>query len=278
MSLSTTFKGGLAVLAASAAAILPDVAVAQSAPASASGKWQYSAFVYGYFPDIGGKLSVPVSTGGSNLNVDASTIIDGLKMALMGSFDAHNGRWGFFTDLLYMNVGDDKSRTRDFSLGGVLPASATADLSLDLKGVVWTLAGEYRVVSDPAGTADVLLGARMFGVKPTLGWSFSGDVGSIGVTGRSGSKEVDDTAWDAIVGVKGSYRFGDKREWFVPYYLDVGTGQSDLTWQAAGGIGYSFDWGDAIAMWRYLDYNFKSGKELQEMNFNGPMVGIAFRW
>jgi hypothetical protein len=278
MSISTTFKGGLAVLAASAAAILPGVAAAQSAPASESGKWQYSAFVYGYFPDIGGKLSAPVSTSGSNLNVDASTIIDGLKMAFMGSFDAHNGRWGFFTDLLYMNVGDDKSQTRDFSLGGVLPASATADLSLDLKGVAWTLAGEYRVVSDPAWTADVLLGARMFGVKPTLGWSFSGDVDSIGVAGRSGSKEIDDTVWDAIVGIKGGYRFGDKREWFVPYYLDVGTGQSDLTWQAAGGIGYSFHWGDVIAMWRYLDYNFKSGKELQEMNFNGPMVGVAFRW
>jgi len=33
--------------------------------------------------------------------------------------------------------------------------------------------------------------------------------------------------------------FGESRKWFVPYYLDVGTGESDLTWQAMGGIGYS---------------------------------------
>jgi hypothetical protein len=30
--------------------------------------------------------------------------------------------------------------------------------------------------------------------------------------------------------------FGDKREWFVPYYADVGTGQSERTWQLYGGL------------------------------------------
>jgi hypothetical protein len=33
-----------------------------------------------------------------------------------------------------------------------------------------------------------------------------------------------------------------------------------------------------MAMWRYLDYNFKSGKDLEDMNFNGPMFGVAFHW
>jgi hypothetical protein len=31
-------------------------------------------------------------------------------------------------------------------------------------------------------------------------------------------------------------------------------------------------------MWRYVDYNFKSDKALQDMNFNGPMFGATFRW
>ena len=38
-------------------------------------------------------------------------------------------------------------------------------------------------------------------------------------------------------------RFGPNREWFVPYYADIGTGQSDFTWQAIGGIGYAFSGG-----------------------------------
>jgi hypothetical protein len=37
-------------------------------------------------------------------------------------------------------------------------------------------------------------------------------------------------------------------------------------------------WGAFVAAWRYLDYNFKSGKTIEGLNFNGPAVGVAFRW
>jgi hypothetical protein len=81
-----------------------------------------------------------------------------------------------------------------------------------------------------------------------------------------------------IVGVKGRYAFGDERRWYVPYYADIGTGESKLTWQVAGGLGYAWSWGGVFAMWRYLDYNFKSDKKLQDINFNGPMLGATFAW
>ena len=68
------------------------------------------------------------------------------------------------------------------------------------------------------------------------------------------------------------------REWFVPWYLDVGTGQTDLTWQAIGGVGYRFGWGEVIAAWRYTDYKFKSGAPIEKLNFNGPAIGVAFHW
>ena len=64
----------------------------------------------------------------------------------------------------------------------------------------------------------------------------------------------------------------------MPYYLDVGTGESDLTWQAFGALGYSFKWGDIVAGWRYLDYDFKSSSKVEKVNFNGPLVGVAFHW
>jgi hypothetical protein len=59
----------------------------------------------------------------------------------------------------------------------------------------------------------------------------------------------------------------------VPFYLDVGTGQSQLTWQISGGIGYSFTWGSVFATWRYLDYKFQSGKPLDSTNMSGPCWG-----
>jgi hypothetical protein len=64
--------------------------------------------------------------------------------------------------------------------------------------------------------------------------------------------------------------------WFVPYYLDVGTGESRLTWQILGGIGYAFNWGDVTATWRYLDYNNKAGKPIQDLNMNGPQIAFVF--
>jgi hypothetical protein len=51
-----------------------------------------------------------------------------------------------------------------------------------------------------------------------------------------------------------------------------------LTWQAFAGLGYSYKWGDLIAGWRYLDYNFKSRSKVDDMSLSGPMVGVALRW
>ncbi|MBK7792040.1 MAG: hypothetical protein IPJ62_05625 [Betaproteobacteria bacterium] len=224
-------------------------------------------------------MSFPVGSGSSGVNVDASKLLDSLDMAFMGSFEAHSGRWGMFADVLYLDVGGSGSKTRDFSIGTIgIPATTTADLQLDLKGTIWTIAGEYRVASDPSWKVDLLAGARYFGVKPTLSWSIYGDLGPIGSAVRVGSKEIDETVWDGIVGVKGAYAFGADRRWSVPFYFDIGTGQSDLTWQAAAGVAYSYHWGDLIAVWRYVDYNFKSDKALQDIDFNGPMLGATFRW
>ncbi|MBK9673883.1 MAG: hypothetical protein IPO82_01150 [Betaproteobacteria bacterium] len=280
MKFSSSRNGAIAALCLATGALLPAPATAQSTPYPSAGeKWQFAATIYGYLPSIGGKLSVPVDSASTGLSVSADQIIDSLKMTFMGTLDAHNGRWGAFTDVLYLDVGGNKSQTRDFSVGGSgLPASTTADVNLDLKGTVWTIAGEYRVISDPAMKMDILAGARYFGIKPTLGWSIQGDLGPIPEPGRSGSKEIDETVWDGIVGVKGAYAFGADRRWSVPFYFDIGTGQSDLTWQAAAGVAYSYHWGDLVAMWRYVDYNFKSDKNLQDMNFNGPMFGATFRW
>ena len=86
------------------------------------------------------------------------------------------------------------------------------------------------------------------------------------------------TYWDVVVGAKGQYRFGSNGEWSIPWYVDVGTGESKLTYQALAGVAYKFNWGQVIGAWRYLDYDFKSGSDLESINFNGPMVGVAFNW
>jgi len=261
------------VAALGVAGALPATAAAQ-----VTDEWKFQAIIYGYFPDIRGSSTFASEIGRDGITVDAHTILENLKFAFMGTFEAQKGRWGFLTDLLYMDVGSSKSQTRNLSVGRVeLPAGVTANLNLDIKSTVWELAGSYRLSADPTAPFDVIAGARMLDVKQTLGWEFSADLGPAQPS-RSGSKEIKATNWDGIIGVKGRLAFGPNREWFVPYYLDVGTGDSDLTWQAIGGLGYSFHWGDVIAGWRYLDYNFKSSSKLENMNLSGPIVGVALHW
>jgi hypothetical protein len=264
----------LAVAALGAAAgLLPQAALAQS-----SDQWKFDAVIYGYFPEIGGSSAFPPRSGGSAINVDSSKIVDALKFAFMGTFEAHKGRWGFLTDVLYMDLGGSKSRTRDITIGNVtLPDGITANANLDIKGTIWEIAGTFRLVSERNTTFDLVAGARMLDYKQTLGWEFSADLGP-GQPSRSGNTDIKATNWDGIVGAKGRLAFGSNGEWFIPYYVDVGTGDSDFTWQVIGGLGYSFKWGDAIAGWRYIDYNLKSGSKIEDATFNGPLIGVAFHW
>ncbi len=177
MHIPSPVKYGIAAVSLAGAALMPTLASAQTPPSNMpEAKWQFSASIYAYLPTLSGNTTFPGLPGSpsSSMSVDAGTIIDNLKMVFMGSLDMHNGQWGLWNDVMYMNIGNSKSGTRDFSLiNGIIPASATADLSLDIKGTIWTVAGEYRLYNvDPAWTNDLLFGARMFNMTNTLGYSF----------------------------------------------------------------------------------------------------------
>jgi hypothetical protein len=263
---------------ASLALLLLGVAgfTARSAAQTPSSDWQFSALLYVYLPELRGSATFPTGTS-VDISVDAHQIISNLNFAAMGAFEARRGPWGGFTDLVYMNATGSKSATRAWSIGDVvIPANVTADLDLHVRSTVWTLAGAYRAFGTPAATLDVLLGARGLFLQQQLGWQLSGDVGPLAGAARQGSGDSDSTHWDAIAGVKGRWSFGGQRAWFVPYYLDVGTGASQLTWQTLAGLGYAFSWGEVIGTWRYLAYHFSS--QGSSLTMSGPAIGVAFRW
>ena len=83
--------------------------------------------------------------------------------------------------------------------------------------------------------------------------------------------------WDGIVGVKGRFWLGNSN-WSVPYYLDVGTGSSNLTWQGMLGVAYSFKWGDVTCAYRNLYYEEKGDSLIQDLRFTGPILGATFRF
>ncbi|HEY6124628.1 MAG TPA: hypothetical protein VIV63_08260 [Steroidobacteraceae bacterium] len=260
--------------AMSLASLLPSNAPAQEI----SDDWQFAATIYGWFPDIGGDTSLPPGSS-SSIDVDINAILDHLKMTAQGSFSIQKGRWGALTDVVYLDVGDSNSRTRNVEIGGVpLPASVTAAMDFDLKSVFLTLGATYRVTASEEATLDVLLGARLASLKPSLEWEFTGNFGPVTPPPLVGSLEESIEQWDAIVGVRGQFAFGADQKWVVPYHLDVGTGDSDLTWQAMVGLAYGFGWGDLGVAWRYLEYDVGSDGPITDINFSGPAIGATFRW
>lgn len=270
-----------AALLLASATSLPTLAVAEPVMkegTTGTGGWQFGALVYLYYADIGTKATLP-NGGASAVTVDASDLLNNLKFAVMGTFEARKDRWGMFSDLIYMNVGQFKSRFHDLTIGSVrLPADVSASANFDLKSIVWTVAGSYRAVAQPAAALDLIAGARLLDTKVGLDYTLNGNIGPIAAPGRAGNLEAKEHYVDGVIGFKGRMAFGTDLRWFVPYYGDVGTGDSDLTWQVMSGLGYAFKWGEIVGAWRYMDYRFKSDSPINSESFNGPLLGVAFRW
>ena len=268
------YATNVALWSLSVAGLIPSCVVAQEI----SDEWQFAATLYGWLPDIGGHTKTALGDG-RTIDVDVSTILDHLKMTGQGSFEIQKGHWGAFTDIVYLDVGDSKSQTRSIEIGGQpLPGSVESAADFDLKSTIWTLAGSYRSLASPAATLDWHAGARLASFKQELSWEFTGTFGPLAPPPRTGSRNTSVDQWDAIVGIKGRFAFGADHNWVMPFYLDVGAGDSDLTWQAMLGLGYAFGWGDLGVAWRYLDYDLKSNGPIQDLNFNGPAAGVTFRW
>jgi hypothetical protein len=258
---------------------VPGIAEAQPATGAESGRWTYAVALNLYVPTLSGSTRFPADSGGTPIEVDAGQILDRLKALFMGSFEATNGAWGFATDIVYVHFGNATSNTREFSIGNAgVPAGTSANLDWNLRASAWTTAATYRVASEPSISADALAGVRLLDLRQNLSWNISGNLGALPPSSRTGSAEANQNLWDVIVGVKGRYRFGSDRRWVAPFYVDVGAGESAGTAQLAAGIGYSFGWGEANAMWRYLHYRFKSGSAASDVTLSGPQFGVVFRW
>ena len=134
-------------------------------------------------------------------------------------------------------------------------------MSADLTGWIVTPALGYTLVDSQNTRLDVVAGARYLYLDAELG---------------VGASTVEDSVsyWDGIIGVRGAINLTDK--WYLPYHLDIGTGDSDFTWQALGGVGYKFSKVDVIVAYRYLSWDFDDTGLIDDLNVHGPFVGFKF--
>jgi hypothetical protein len=249
---------------------------------AADDDWKYSVTPYLWLPSFNGsfKYSLPPNSGGSP---EVETYyLNKLNAALMLAGEARKGDVSLFTDLDYIDISGSDSHVKAVDFGGTqVNTSIDVGTQTSIKGTVWTLGGGYTVVRTPDASLDMIGGLRYLGVDISTDWHLSAtinDPSSSQVFPLTGtvSKRVD--LWDAIIGVRGRINPGDAGKWSLPYYLDVGTGSSTLTWQGLVGVAYTNGWGDISLAYRHLSYGQNSDQFIQNLSLSGPLLGATFRF
>jgi opacity protein-like surface antigen len=243
------------------------------AAAQETDKWQYEATLYLWLPSIDGDLKYTLPGGGGTLPIDASEVLDSLDMTFMVAFEARYNKLSFATDFIYLDLSNSKNTV--IPIG---PVAVDVNAGLSIKG--WTVTGivGYDMVQTDRVRLAVIGGVRYFTLDADLDINRSLDLPSPPFSPSTKSHHFSESTdlWDGIVGVRGSIMLNE--HWYLPYYADIGTGDSDLTWQLFGGIGYMFNWGDIKLGYRYLKYDQDDDKFFQNFTFDGFLLGVGFRF
>ena len=244
------------------------------------GQWHYSLTPYAWFPNIYQTIQLGTPLGGgktADIEVKPDSYLSNLDFALMGTFEARKGDWALAMDLVYNDFSGQKGKIKNVrGPEGEESLPIDVNVDVDIKSLIWEGIGSYTVARSPAGTLDVFGGVRYLSLKTSTDLSFSGPEG---VIGRSGGSSNRINVWDGIVGVRGAVELGAGGDWFLPYYLDIGAGNySNWTWQGWAGVGYRFDWGDLVLVYRNLSYSTSGNEILEDMRMAGPALGATFRW
>jgi hypothetical protein len=270
------------LLALITAAIFTVTAQAQSA--APADPWKFSITPYFWAPNINGtlKYSVPPGAGGSpSVEVGPNDWLESLSAALLISGEVRKDRWLAFTDFIYLDFSSEDSAVKSVNFGGSsVSSSANVATSSSLRGLVWTLGAGYAALQDRPVTLDVFGGLRYAGLQASTDWQLALAVSGPGggqTFPRAGSISERMDLWDGIIGVKGRAWLGSSN-WSIPYYLDVGTGSSNLTWQGMIGVAYSFKWGEVTLAYRNLYFDQGGDKLIQDLRFDGPELGVTFRF
>jgi hypothetical protein len=179
----------------------------------------------------------------------------------MGNASLRYGDWGVFGDVVWADLGQDKTSARGY-------ASAQSDLS----AFVGTAALTYSLIDEPRGHLDAFGGARIWSVDAGVKLSLLGGAWNV--------EENDTIDWiDPLVGLRGRYMISD--DFFV-----AGTGAiggfgvgSDLMWDVAASVGYNFNENLSASIgYRALGTDYSHNGDSIDVTAHGPVIGLTGRF
>jgi hypothetical protein len=259
-----------------------------SSPAAGPSGWTFNVAPYLWLPTINTtlNLNLPPALDGrvpTELSVGPGQIISHMNFATAVAADAQYGPFSLLTDFMYLNLSATSSHFRSVDFAGVpsIPISRTVQTSngTSLNSTLWTLAGGYSLLQGDWGNFDLIAGFRFFrvntGTDYSLAITVAGPLGNGATFGGGGTISGRGDVWNGIGGFRGRIRINNTGL-FIPYYFDVGTGGSNLTWQIASGLGYQTGWAAVSVTYRYLSFQQSSSSVVQHLSMGGPMIMVNF--
>ena len=226
---------------------------------AADSDWEFEGKIYVW----GAQMDI-TTPGEHDLDIPFHTILDTLKMTLMGEFAARNDQWSFTNDLVYLDIEQEKQR--DTPLPD--PADQTITGSLGMKSWIVTPTVGYALHNSDKARVEIIGGLRYLWIDNQV------RIVRAGVAIFDKSASVDYT--DAVIGMRANINLNEN--WFMPLYADVGGGSSDGTWQAQAGIGYNFSRSTTSLTYRYLDYEFDDNLALAELVTKGLVLSFSYKF
>ncbi|WP_415407948.1 hypothetical protein ACLHDG_05285 [Sulfurovum sp. CS9] len=222
--------------------------------------WQNELTIYGWLPTI--NMDTRWGSGSSDTSDMMPDIIDNLKMVFIGTYAARYDKWSFVADVMYIDLGDSETGTHTFPGGETVEAT----VEMDIKSLLVSTGVGYNIVQTDNNILDVVAGVRYMDLEVDL----SSDLPRH--PGKSASEDI----LDGIIGLRGAYNFNEN--WYMPYYADIGTGDSELTYQLFAGVGYRYDWGDVKLGYRYIGYEMDDDKIIDNLDLSGAVLGVSFKF
>ena len=199
----------------------------------------------------------------SSVFIGFDDIISNLDWIVPLGADLRYKRVGFLPDLVALKM----------SGGGTSPGPFFDKASYDLKLGILGLPAYLRLIDQPKTKFDLIGGARYLWIDFDIGL----EGGSVGDAFGAASAGTEAKIWDGIVGMRVQHEFTDKL--FCSVYGDVGTGDSDLTYQILADVGYRFnDRFSLSAGYRYLHYDLGDADSNVELTGSGPQVTLNWKF
>jgi opacity protein-like surface antigen len=238
---------------AAAGLLLPWAASASAADGLPS-DWHFAVNFYAWVSDLQGSVNAAEATHPADIDLSHGDVLEHLKFAAFGSFEARKDRLVFMSDLTYAHIG---------ASSGIGPGDVDlVDAELDATTFTATFLGGYQVARGSVDV-DLLVGARVVVNDTEL--VLSGPQ-------RTAEGDVTETWIDPIIATQIAFPVSEKAA--LNFYGDMGGGSSEFTWQAIAGISYRLSgrW-SLTAAWRYYSVDYDKDYFLYDVTQSGPVVG-----